>query len=908
MATEAELIARLATATPAAGVPRTGGLVSGRAPLPAIPTTDNVRSRRNAIFERILVDPSRVLQSRLLLNIELAERDVCIDLFTATPSKEVAGVQIAFLNTICQTISGWVWAEEDFGSRIPDLLRVAASATPAGVALRELYAPPWVPRTRTVGRTPAPSDPPDWTEFPGIPTKLLKDAQELISGHCAGVVADGLKRWGDAMAGSAATYPIAPVSLLDPVDACAGKELTITGIGFGAQTTRAVAFTGEHSKAILVEGPNILSWSDTEIRLMVPVEARRGPVAIVELPDTATPRAASHAFMVGLATCFGPAVLARMQTVLNGLYPGLGSPPLQGDGANLFKGGPPTIEYFVASPSTSLVPGRKIELRYGLQDADDVRIVVRDVDGKPNELPAIAQTLNTSSDSISVTVPGTRPWKGEYVLQATNHCTTNQPVESPISFEMRFRRGLALGGGGSRGDFQTGALQYIYGPGKFRPDAIASTSVGSINAAVLVQGDDSAPGTNAAEKLAKFWLDLREETDMWADEPWLRRAKTSVRQLLRSLSLEGLMVLPYTAIADANALSDVMSALNNAQALFNISPIEHKMNQNVDLYRAGNSGISLRMVSVSIETGALIMVDEGGTVLERGRPTIRPNKVPPAPVTNLVDGAIASATMPGVFPARRLRDHMCVDGGVREVVPVQTAVDELGCNEVIAIRVSAPPAVKHTDPSRGVGSVIARSVLELTFDEIAESDLNPFNGWGEGVKVTTISPTINLHDPMVIEPGLIRIAMDYGWMRAGEILDFKGDQQYARTLSDEITSLRAQNWKHTHWLSRQAQWRDPHRGFTEFLLAGFTPRNIDVLVTVPKMETVGVIRNNCKIIRELVARRKAEGMPLPASDVTRRWFEDWEAIRKPPIETSPWSTFYLHDGTVESEAPPPPVV
>ena len=90
----------------------------------------------------------------------------------------------------------------------------------------------------------------------------------------------------------------------------------------------------------------------------------------------------------------------------------------------------------------------------------------------------------------------------------------------------------------------------------------------------------------------------------------------------------------------------------------------------------------------------LVMVDETGGVLERGPTVTRPAQVPAGPSTDVPDGAIASACMPGIFPARRLKNNMCVDGGIREVVPTQVAVHDLSRNEVYALRCSAAPALQ----------------------------------------------------------------------------------------------------------------------------------------------------------------------------------------------------------------------
>lgn len=126
--------------------------------------------------------------------------------------------------------------------------------------------------------------------------------------------------------------------------------------------------------------------------------------------------------------------------------------------------------------------------------------------------------------------------------------------------------------------------------------------------------------------------------------------------------------------------------------------------------------------------------------------------------------------MPGIFPARRIGNHTCVDGGVRDVVPVRTAVEHMGCNVVYAIKLSAPPAPMTLDPGRTFPGVMARSVLELTYDEVGNDDTDPAR-YGPGVTIHNIRSTVTLHDSLVIEPGLIRIAIDYGWMRAADAVD-----------------------------------------------------------------------------------------------------------------------------------------
>jgi hypothetical protein len=202
---------------------------------------------------------------------------------------------------------------------------------------------------------------------------------------------------------------------------------------------------------------------------------------------------------------------------------------------------------------------------------------------------------------------------------------------------------------------------------------------------------------------------------------------------------------------------------------------------------------------------------------------------------------------------------------------------------------------------------MARSVLDFAFDELADDDVEPFGGWGEGVKVTTIRPSFNLHDPMVVEPGLIRISLDYGWMRAADVIDLTGsDSQYAQQLSDELTLLRARNW----WLAHAAagaDYQDPHRGFTDFVLSGVTPPASSEIRWTPDPDAVVATRANCLRIRSLLEQRLRIGAPTPPKAARTSWFTEWELTTDRPRIASPWARFISAAGELPAEPAPAPI-
>ncbi len=75
-------------------------------------------------------------------------------------------------------------------------------------------------------------------------------------------------------------------------------------------------------------------------------------------------------------------------------------------------------------------------------------------------------------------------------------------------------------------------------------------------------------------------------------------------------------------------------------------------------------------------------VTEDGTIVEADARTPAPG--PSAGPVDLVDGAIASASVPMVFPPAPMADDDYVDGGVIEIIPVRAAV-QLGATRIFAV-------------------------------------------------------------------------------------------------------------------------------------------------------------------------------------------------------------------------------
>jgi hypothetical protein len=190
------------------------------------------------------------------------------------------------------------------------------------------------------------------------------------------------------------------------------------------------------------------------------------------------------------------------------------------------------------------------------------------------------------------------------------------------------------------------------------------------------------------------------------------------------------------------------------------------------------------------------------------------------------------------------------------------------------------------------------------FDEITDDDLAPFRGWGDTVQVHVIDASLNIHDSLTIDPGLIDIAIWYGWMRAGDVLDVPAPaRRRAREVSDAITRLRAENWDHAY---RAAGDHVPNRHGSFPVLDGAFPSAPSPISPVAEPKAVDDVRANCARIRDLVLERVSLGAPTPPPAVRQAWWTQWERIPNGPTGT-PWDAFNSVAGTRPAASPPAPV-
>lgn len=225
---------------------------------------------------------------------------------------------------------------------------------------------------------------------------------------------------------------------------------------------------------------------------------------------------------------------------------------------------------------------------------------------------------------------------------------------------MRSRLAFVLGGGGSRGAMQVGAVRALIEAGLI-PDLLVGTSIGAVNSAGL---------------------------GIWG------------------LNLEGVSAIEaaYERIQDAHLLEPRLGRL----AMRTLSGrLSHQANQ-----RARNFLIEAGILP-DLQFGQIKNVSIGlvGSNLDTGKPVIYGQN----PEQLILEGVMASIALPPWFAPIEKDGHVIVDGGALSILPIQPAL-QLGATEIIALDINDPDLLPQVD--RGASQLIEKLTSAIFQREI----------------------------------------------------------------------------------------------------------------------------------------------------------------------------------------------
>ncbi|BCY26093.1 hypothetical protein KB1_20830 [Cutibacterium modestum] len=164
---------------------------------------------------------------------------------------------------------------------------------------------------------------------------------------------------------------------------------------------------------------------------------------------------------------------------------------------------------------------------------------------------------------------------------------------------------------------------------------------------------------------------------------------------------------------------------------------------------------------------------------------------------------LASCSIPGVFRPVYLDGEHYVDGGLRENVPAEMAIGHLGVTNPYVITCSPRGAARESDfGSRNMLDLVMRSVSILT-DETERDEV----AYALNAGAVVIGPEISVHDSMTVDPGLLRINRDYGWMCSAERHVKSGFDDHE--LVKDAVRTRVRGWElEQAWLKEEASRHD----------------------------------------------------------------------------------------------------
>jgi len=515
--------------------------------------------------------------------------------------------------------------------------------------------------------------------------------------------------------------------------------------------------------------------------------------------------------------------------------------------------------------------------------------------------------------------------------------------------------GIVFGGGGTLGDFQVGALKFLDKKGILLDIAcVCGTSIGAINAAIVATGD------GCARKLEKYWVtDVNSRDDLIPQHEWSESIAPVLDAVVDAAagswvgaaarfvyaSREEALAIVYSGVRD---LTKMFADVRNARALYSADNLEEKMRDDAqDVEAALTSKIALRMYATNLRTGAQTCFYN--TVCDANLDTANKRhgvNILCESKEKLIKAALASAAIPVVFPPVEVDGQWYVDGSLREVVPVQGAID-CGADDIYALlcfpmltQTGADGIVGSqsedwstsslfdirtddfgtaardwsTDGGRGVIDVANRSAA-IVLDEITPGDLKGTRRGNVRPKLKVIAPLIPVHGMAEVDFGLLKINADQGYMRAFDEIDASDEQRdRCRQLTGEITARRVAIWRDEHELIRQ--WEEAEEPQSEgfFSLRRFHVRSIlHGWLDAPRVNTeiLLTIRQRKRDLKPFVLERlkiagSSDALPEQYETMWLKWEHD--PVHEPvPLPPSPWSLLDLgRNGTeVIAEKTPP---
>jgi NTE family protein len=232
-------------------------------------------------------------------------------------------------------------------------------------------------------------------------------------------------------------------------------------------------------------------------------------------------------------------------------------------------------------------------------------------------------------------------------------------------------RALILAGGAARNSYQLGCLQYLLGNLQIQYDLIIGVSSGAILGSFLGQYK-SGQEKQSIDDLSILWKGIKTKDIC---KPW--------------------------------------RPLGRIHALW-----KHGLYDNSNIFALVRNNIKLEKIRSSDKTVCVSVVEMSDGLHH----TINQDD------ENFLTYVVASAAFPGVFPAVQINDRFYIDGGTKDLVNTQYAIDR-GCSQ-IDILLTTPNKIEKEAFSPSILNIIRR-IVDIQSDKIMTSDLDRILNYNE---------------------------------------------------------------------------------------------------------------------------------------------------------------------------------
>lgn len=236
------------------------------------------------------------------------------------------------------------------------------------------------------------------------------------------------------------------------------------------------------------------------------------------------------------------------------------------------------------------------------------------------------------------------------------------------------KRALVLAGGGAKGAFEAGAVEFLVREAGLDFDIFLGTSVGALNAGILAQSRNHRELCQQTEILKKLWTGIKGSYSIYRKNPF------------------GLISLFFK------------------ESLYNPIGLKEMIHEWIDPDRLfSKTAKTLKVATVAEETGELLYADNRSPQLK----------------DDFLAYILASASIPLFFPAVKINGMHWYDGGLRDITPLGAVFreqpDEIVIILTFPINQALNPVLAPTK-HQGAFRAILRT-FEIMSNEISANDL-----------------------------------------------------------------------------------------------------------------------------------------------------------------------------------------